>query len=380
MESIYIYLKIARLACKKRLFGLNEIEEEQLETWNRQLAPGKDFSSYPAEFSLESLESRYEQNDIEQEWNLFRQRMRRHRQLYSWTIAASICLLLAGGFIYWYFYVTSPSIILAREDQRNGISLILDNGQEVCLSDSLVSSHLAPGTQIHPEKLEYTEEKETSPSRITYNTLIVPKGTYYHLILSDGTKIWLNADTRIHYPVQFDKFSREISLKGEAYFEVAADSSRPFIVHTEGMRVKVLGTKFNVNSYQDDGKIYAMLEKGSVEVSNGQDSLLLRPRQIAYTDTRAKNAPLTVKSCDPSLFTAWKEGELRFRNTSLTQILKQISRCYDVTVILDRDYQEEYFSGDISYHTPLADLLQAIEASTPVRFLIEGHTVYMKKK
>ena len=204
--------------------------------------------------------------------------------------------------------------------------------------------------------------------------------TYYHLILSDGTKVWLNADTRIHYPVQFGKLSREISLKGEAYFEVAKDTTRPFIVNTEGMKVKVLGTKFNVNSYQDDGRIYAILEEGSVEVSNGQDTQILQPRQIAYTNTWGNTSKLTVASCDPALFTGWKEGELRFRNTSLTQILKQISRCYDVTVILDHNYQEEYFSGDISYHTPLANLLQAIEASTSVRFKIEGHTVYMKKK
>lgn len=378
METISIYLKIARLVCKKRLFGLNEIEEEQLETWNRQLAPGKDLSSYPTDFSPETLKVRYAQTDIDQEWARFRQRTRRTRKIYPWTIAASICLLIIGGFIYWYSYNTATPIILAQEDQRNSIALILDNGQEISLSDSLVSTRLAPNTKLHPEKLEY--QGESSPTKITYNTLIIPKGTYYHLILSDGTKVWLNADTRIHYPVQFGKLSREISLKGEAYFEVAKDTTRPFIVNTEGMKVKVLGTKFNVNSYQDDGRIYAILEEGSVEVSNGQDTQILQPRQIAYTNTWGNTSKLTVASCDPALFTGWKEGELRFRNTSLTQILKQISRCYDVTVILDHNYQEEYFSGDISYHTPLANLLQAIEASTSVRFKIEGHTVYMKKK
>ena len=208
----------------------------------------------------------------------------------------------------------------------------------------------------------------------------VARGQKSDLTLPDGTRVHLNACSELICGRNFNGRQREVELIGEAYFEVAKDTTRPFIVNTEGMKVKVLGTKFNVNSYQDDGRIYAMLEAGSVEVSNGQDTQILHPRQIAYTNTWGNTSKLTVASCDPALFTGWKEGELRFRNTSLTQILKQISRCYDVTVILDHNYQEEYFSGDISYHTPLANLLQAIEASTSVRFKIEGHTVYMKKK
>ena len=214
----------------------------------------------------------------------------------------------------------------------------------------------------------------------TVQSVYVPAGQRAELVLADGTKVWLNADSKLYYPVHFGKNNREVSLKGEAYFEVAKDTTRPFIVSTEALNVKVLGTHFDVNSYKDDGRVYTALTEGLVEVYNEHGSRLLHPGQMASVDTREENLSIQVDSCDTSILTGWRDGQFRFRNTSLTQILKQISRCYDVTIILQRDYQEEYYSGDISYHIPLSTLLGAIEASTSVHFDIEGNTVYMRRK
>lgn len=378
MERIIIALKIARLVCKKRLFGLSPAEEEELASACRQGMEGVDIPALADTLSPSSLEERYSAVDPAAEWSLFRKRVGKRHRLRWWAAAAAVCLLLAGGGAAWWLRSEEPVTVLARKDVRDGISLILANGEKVNLSDSSSCVALDPGTTLHARHLSYAQD--SAAEEPVYNTLVIPKGTQYRLVLADGTRVWLNADSKLHYPVRFGTGEREVCLKGEAYFEVSRDTARPFVVRTEGMNVRVLGTRFNVNSYRDDGRTYAVLAEGSVEVYNGRGSRLLRPGQMASTDGEGEEAAIRVDNCDAALHTAWREGQFRFRNTSLTQILKQISRCYDVTIVLERDYQEEYYSGDISYLITLPTLLKAIEASTSVRFDIEGDTVFMRKK
>lgn len=378
MERITIGLKIARLVCKQRLFGLTPAEKEELAAYRRQCLPGEDLPILSERLSPAALSERYSAVDTAKEWGVFLRRTRRRRRLGTWTAAACVCLLLVGGFSIWLLNPGKSTITLAREDSRNQISLVLSDGQKIDLSDTTSHSALEPGATLHADRLTYSQD--TTDEELKYNTIIIPKGAYYHLILSDGTKVWLNADSKLYYPVHFGKNNREVSLKGEAYFEVAKDTTRPFIVSTEALNVKVLGTHFDVNSYKDDGRVYTALTEGLVEVYNEHSSRLLHPGQMASVDTREEKPSIQVDSCDTSILTGWRDGQFRFRNTSLTQILKQISRCYDVTIILQRDYQEEYYSGDISYHIPLSTLLGAIEASTSVHFDIEGNTVYMRRK
>ena len=378
MERVRTILKIARLVCKKRLFGLNTTEEGQLSSALDQVLPEGNLPILSENISLASLEKRYATVNTEEEWRVFQRQHHRKRHIRIWTVAASVCFLLAGTIAIWLGRPMASTMTLAKADSKECVSLILSTGQRINLSDTCARSILDPGTTLLANSLAY--HSDTMANELIYNTLVVPKGSYYHLILSDSTKVWLNADSKLYYPVHFGKNKREVSLKGEAYFEVAKDSTRPFIVSTEAIDIKVLGTCFNVNSYQDDGRVYTALVEGQVEVSSESECRVLRPGQMASMDTRKSVPTIEVDSCDTTILTAWKEGLFRFRNTSLTQILRQISRCYDVTVILERDYEEEYYSGDISYHVSLPALLQAIEASTAVRFDIKGNTVFMRKK
>lgn len=378
MERITTILKLAWLIRKKRLFGLTPLEEEQLDSARKQVLPGKEIPVLSERISLPSLEERYSAVDTDKEWRLFQGRVSKRQTVRMWGIAAGICLLLAGGFTLWLTRPKMSATLLAQEDGQKEISLMLADGRHISLSDTCGNVALDPGTTLHAGSLTYAGDPVSE--ELQYNLLSIPKGTYYHLVLSDGTKVWLNADSRLHYPIRFGKDCREVSLEGEAYFEVAKDSTRPFFVCTNAIRVKVLGTTFDVNSYLDDGRVYTVLVEGEVAVCTGRQAHKLSPGQIASVDTRKEVPTIQVDSCDTSLYTAWRDGQFRFRNTSLTQILKQISRCYNVSVILEHDYREEYFSGDISYHVSLPSLLEAIEASTSVRFDIEGNTVRLRRK
>lgn len=201
------------------------------------------------------------------------------------------------------------------------------------------------------------------------------------MVLSDGTKVWLNADSKIKYPVSFGQDKREVSLRGEGYFEVAKDSARPFIMSTDKMDVKVLGTTFDVNTYEDEGKSFVVLVEGLVEVSAGKgESRIITPGYMAEVDMHDVQAKIHVSKCDTEHYIAWKSGNFSFRNASLTEILKRVSRYYDVTVIREQVFEEEYYTGDVSSDVSLESLLAVIESSTSVSFKVERKIVYVQKK
>jgi len=237
---------------------------------------------------------------------------------------------------------------------------------------------LDKGTKLYEgNRLEYVRTDSLNKKELEFNQLIIPKGTFYHLVLSDGTKVWLNADSKIKYPVVFGQDKREVSLRGEGYFEVAKDSTRPFIVSTDKMDVKVLGTTFDVNTYEDEGKSFVVLVEGLVEVSAGKgESRIITPGYMAEVNMHDVQAKIQISKCDAEHYIAWKSGNFSFRNASLTEILKRVSRYYDVTVIRE----EEYYTGDVSSDVPLESLLAVIESSTSVSFKVERKIVYVQKK
>ena len=193
--------------------------------------------------------------------------------------------------------------------------------------------------------------------------------------------MWLNADSKMKYPVSFGKDKREVSLHGEGYFEVAKDSTRPFIVSTEKMDVKVLGTTFDVNTYEDEGKSFVVLVEGLVEVSAGKgESRIITPGHMAEVNMYDTQAKIQISKCDAEHYIAWKNGNFSFRNASLTEILKRVSRYYDVTVIREQVFEEEYYTGDVSSDVSLESLLAVIESSNSVSFKVERKIVYVQKK
>ena len=385
MKEISQYLFIAKLICKERITGLDDSERRQLDSWRNESKEGERIFLNLQRISTEELEKRYDGVDVDMKWKDFKKRQQQGRRniRVGVTVAASICLLITSGLWLWLGGAREERVVLAEQGRKNNVCLVLSTGEVVDISNVEQDEvKLDKGTKLYSgNRLEYVRLDSLHKKELEFNQLIIPKGTFYHLVLSDGTKVWLNADSKIKYPVSFGKDKREVSLYGEGYFEVAKDSTRPFIVSTEKMDVKVLGTTFDVNTYEDEGKSFVVLVEGLVEVSAGKgESRIITPGHMAEVNMYDTQAKIQISKCDAEHYIAWKNGNFSFRNASLTEILKRVSRYYDVTVIREQVFEEEYYTGDVSSDVSLESLLAVIESSTSVSFKVERKIVYVQKK
>ena len=385
MKEISQYLFIAKLICKERITGLDDSERRQLDLWRNESKEGERVFLNLQKISTEELEKRYDGVDVDMKWEDFKKRQQQGRRniRVGVTVAASICLLITSGLWLWLGGAKEERVVLAEQGRKNNVCLVLSTGEVVDISNVEQDEvKLDKGTKLYSgNRLEYVRPDSLHKKELEFNQLIIPKGTFYHLVLSDGTKVWLNADSKMKYPVSFGKDKREVSLHGEGYFEVAKDSTRPFIVSTEKMDVKVLGTTFDVNTYEDEGKSFVVLVEGLVEVSAGKgESRIITPGHMAEVNMYDTQAKIQISKCDAEHYIAWKNGNFSFRNASLTEILKRVSRYYDVTVIREQVFEEEYYTGDVSSDVSLEYLLAVIESSTSVSFKVERKIVYVQKK
>lgn len=209
------------------------------------------------------------------------------------------------------------------------------------------------------------------------NQLIVPRGGEYRLILSDGTKVWLNSSSVLTFPTVFAGDLRRVELTGEAFFEVSPDAGHPFIVVTPKMDVKVLGTSFNVSVYEDEEAVHTTLLKGRVEVrTGGGEPCELKPGEQAYLT----GGELTRKEVNTRQFTSWINGKFMFFNTPLEEISKQISRWYDVDIFFSREEVKEIrFTGAMLRFEPLEELIRMIESTSNVRFSVKNKTIVISE-
>ena len=385
MKEIIQYLFIAKLICKERIAGLDDSEKRQLDSWRSESKEKEHVFLNLQRISTEELEKRYDGVDVDLKWKSFkkRQQQRKRNIRVGVAVAASVCLLITSVLWLWLGTLGEERVVLAEQGQQNNVCLVLSTGEVVDISNvGQDEVKLDKGTKLYEgNRLEYVQPDSLHKKELEFNQLIIPKGTFYHLVLSDGTKVWLNADSKIKYPVSFGQDKREVSLRGEGYFEVAKDSSRPFILSTDKMDVKVLGTTFDVNTYEDEGKSFVVLVEGLVEVSAGKgESRIITPGYMAEVNMHDVQAKIHVSKCDTEHYIAWKSGNFSFRNASLTEILKRVSRYYDVTVIREQVFEEEYYTGDVSSDVSLESLLAVIESSTSVSFKVERKIVYVQKK
>ncbi|ERJ60859.1 hypothetical protein M472_19070 [Sphingobacterium paucimobilis HER1398] len=249
----------------------------------------------------------------------------------------------------------------SRDTIHTGSYLILNKGQEG------ISYHGKDGL--------------ANRNREVYNTLVTPLGGEYMVVLADGTKVWLNANSRLRYPTDFVTDVRTVELEGEAYFDVASLESGgkkvPFYVKTRTQTVEVLGTQFNINSY--GGQITTTLVEGKVALryKGVSKPCLLSPNyQLIYTE---HTHTYEKKEIDPYYFTAWKDGSFAFDNTPLTAVMADISRWYNVEFNYETDVSDVYFSGKISKLESFESLLQTIQWTGSVKFKINGRRVTIRK-
>lgn len=305
------------------------------------------------------------------------------RRLTGWAVAASV--ILAVG-CWWMLSDTDDRVVDTEYLQAvvlpdNGKAcLILSDGTQVELgTDSLKNRHIdrQVGMKLDDTKLVY-EQNGTGTGDICH-TLRVPKGAEYSLVLGDGTHIWMNAGTELVYPVAFTGDIRKVRLSGEAYFEVAQDVHRPFIVETESVNVKVLGTSFDVNAYADEPTVVTTLVTGKVQLTTivGNHCLLSPSEQAIVSKV---DGQLKVREVNTSLYTAWRTGRFVFRDQTLKEIMRSLSRWYDITYEFSTPELETLcFYGSIDRYENVIELLRQFEKTGKVRFEYQNKKIMIRK-
>lgn len=216
---------------------------------------------------------------------------------------------------------------------------------------------------------------------IKNNVLNIPKGKSYSLVLSDGTKVWINSESSVEYPIVFSKDKRVVKVVGEAFFDVKEDASRPFIVETSGYQVKVLGTKFNVKSYSDDLVSATTLVSGAVDILSNKlkESISIKPGQ-QFTINSISGA-VDVKEVDTDIYTSWIDNRLKLDQMPLNEIIKLLMRRYDVDFYFsDETAKNELFNGVVPLNDNLNVILWQLSKVSSLSFEIEGDLIIVKKR
>lgn len=302
------------------------------------------------------------------------------RRAFRWRYAAAAVLLL-GISVAVYLFVRqasapTPAVVhnnTLKEDVPPGSNkavLTLADGSAVAL-DSAAGRVMQQGnTTVHLQNggLQYAVQGGSNP--VSYNTLVTPRGGQYRLVLSDGTKVWLNAASRLKYPTAFTGKERVVELEGQGYFEITPDAAQPFKVRVNNMEVLALGTSFDIMAYADEKTVNATLLTGAVKVSADQESRLLQPGQQAVL---AQGSDIIgVSRVNTENVIAWKNGYFSFVDADIHTIMRQLSRWYDVDVSYEGGTPQGLFSGEIGRGLTLAQALKILEQAR-VHFRIENN-------
>ena len=299
-----------------------------------------------------------------------------------WMVAASIIILLGVGIYFNFFNDKQQAVELAKSlpieveaPKGNKAIITLSDGRQVSI-DSFTSGKIAIHNNMVITKNsngEIVYSGKENEEAIAYNTLYNPRGSKVQTItLADGTRVWLNAASSLRYPVAFSGKERTVELNGEGYFEVAPNAQKPFHVAVNDMDVEVLGTHFNINAYEDEKQIKTSLLEGSVKVNSGSKSIMIKPGEQAALANSKNNADgdITINTLIGDDVIAWKNGFFAFRHSDLNEILKQLSRWYDIDVDYKGNNKKQEFTGKIDRSLGLSDVLKILDR-TGVRFKIE---------
>lgn len=383
---------ISQLIIKSLKGQLTKSEQKEFEDWLKIEANRELYLSLSRR-NLDDKKILSGQLHPEQSWKRLEKRLHLRKKSYFWNItryAAAILLLgtiSTAVYLYWKqaFSVSLP--IVRQEEPLPGSSkafLIFASGEKINLENEQYFSPQQDSTvRLDNKENTLTIESRQPFSDVTeeYQTLVVPRGGEYKLVLEDGSCVYLNSNTKLHFPLIFAGERRVVHLEGEAYFEVASDSLKPFIVMTRGMEVRVLGTKFNIKAYTDDRAIFTTLVSGSVQIKDSESAhtALLRPdEQCIYT---AHDGRMRIHTVDPQVSLGWVHGRFVFENETLEEILKQLGRWYDVKIFFRDPQVAGYrFTGNVGRFDQISILLRMIEKAYDISFTISDGTVIVSKK
>lgn len=317
-------------------------------------------------------------NGIDQ--HIRKSKQKKTQRLWVISIAASLILMTGIG---WLFLSRGgqpkkEELIISESmpDTENGIVLTLADGSVVPLEKVDKQALAGTGAQINKQngQLVYDPQATGNDQRNTLeNSVRVPNGKKFEMVLSDGTKVWLNTASKLTYPVAFNGKDRRVKLEGEAYFEVAHNRKMPFIVEANETEIVVTGTHFNISAYPSDKSVKTTLFKGGVDVHKDNKKVSLTPGFEALT--YSGKSDIIKKQGDLDQALAWKNGYFVFDNMDLITVMKSVARWYDITVIADEKKSKMRIGGTFPVSANVDDLLLDLESLSRCKFKRSGKEV-----
>ena len=368
---------------------LDEREEENVRVWLE--ASPENRNAYES-LMKDYLRIRWVQENVqireEQAKKIIFSSLKKKRNLTPYYgVAASIAVLLI---VTLFFFIREDKQIVSEKLVTSEIKpiqskamLVLSTGEQIQLTKSTQKIQEQDGSVLKIDSVMGVQYDSLSTKRAEkpiYNKIVVPRGGEYFVTLSEGTKVWLDADSELEYPVFFSGDFREVKLKGNAYFCVTKKNDKPFVVRAGEFSLKVYGTEFNVNAY-DLQNIETVLVNGSIgfKANESTPERMMEPNELAVSDSRTGLSEIHQVDIYP--YIAWKNQNIVFVNERLESIMEKMARWYDVTVFFqDESLKDLRFDCNMRRYTDIRDLFFFLEKTSNARFALNGRTVVISKK
>jgi len=394
MEKTDSIFPIAEVIVKKISGELSPGEEDFFNAWINASPRNQDlFNRITDAQNLKERNRLVREIDTAQAWGRYFQTIKHQKKEHYfrvWRYAAAFLVpVMLMTILYFYLQRDREDNKVVQQEQilpgsRNSL-LVLGNGKSINLQENnLLSIEEEDGTRIVNDKkcLSYHQAESEVKGEAPKNTLIIPKGGEYNLILSDSSEIYLNSMSRLVFPVSFSKETREVYLEGEAYFKVRKDQSRPFIVNVNGIKIEVLGTTFNVNAYSDQKQIITTLVEGKVKIhltDSPENEFILSPDDQAVFDPAGKT--IQINQVDAVNYMQWVNGIYTFNDQSLGEIMRTLSRWYDFNYWFEQqDIEDITFKGGLNKYESIEPILEIIASTGKVDVTVKGKNIVFSQK
>lgn len=366
---------------------ISEEDQRLLEEWRQHSEESLYFEKEVRELARagSELKSRRTNASIFERVEQDVKKQRKIRFIQRVSVAASIVLLV--GFSFYFMFLPGKQ---ENEFQQMAATTIVHGGAraelilprgEVIPLDTMTRVVLAGDSllQVTSSRNTLIYNSETNNEQVEYHTIRVPRGGEYNLLLSDNTKVYLNAGSSLRYPVRFSGDRREVILEGEGYFEVTRDTAKPFVVKTGSVNVQVLGTAFNVNAYPEEENVETTLVEGKVRVDGKNEQRILEPGTQLVYDKRREN--MVVLKVDTEEYISWKDGYYYFKRETLGRIMDRLSRWYNLNVFYQNEELKSIeFGGRLKRYEDITYLLERMEETQDIKFIIKGNTITVQRK
>ena len=362
---------------------LAEEEKRQLDEWLKDDRNKKLFSRLVNKQRILVKMERLDEYDWEKSWKVMEKKLH-ERKKFSWKywgmVASLLGIVLLGTWVFMEKNEKKSPVVVMRGVEPGGVfaELVLPDGKIVELNKDSNNLFLGESGKVlrNENGVLFLTQDSVQLQKVGYSEIRTPRGGEYQVVLPDNSIVWLNADSKLRFPLTFSGKERSVFASGELYFQVAKDSLSPFRIEVEGLyEVEVLGTEFNVRAYSDLPSATTLVD-GRVLIRDKGTKVVLKPGEQAV---KGKHGEVVVREVDVAPYIAWKQGYFLFEDERLEDILNELARWYDVNVFFENSsVREERFSVDMPRHESFEEVLRLIEQTRSIQIEIEGNNVFVK--